>query len=441
MTHGLNLLTDGAATTRTCLTASAGVLSRVQGWMAQLSQRSPRLVTIGNLGLVIVVGLIDFATGLDVSVSLLYLFPVCLGTWFVGRGDGVLVSLASALAWLAADVLGRSPMSHPLVPLWNAITLAATFAVVAFLLAALKRKNETLEATVMRRTATLRREVAERIEAEERLTKANTALTATREELQRSLADLHYSHRELQSTQIQLIEAAKSESIGRLAAGVAHEVKNPLMTLSLGTDYFINRGSGSPEEAALLQDMKEVVRRSSNIINLLLDFAKPRPVHFQNEDLNALIETSLSLARHQLAAHRVTVFREFQKDLPLVPLDRNRVEHVLVNLLINAAHAMPDGGTLTVRTRVQPAVMTTGGEPSFATVEIEDTGHGISSEHLAKVFEPFFTTKPPGQGTGLGLSIVQKIMQIHGGSISLANRNEGGARATLTFNLLTKEKP
>ena len=101
---------------------------------------------------------------------------------------------------------------------------------------------------------------------------------------------------------------------------------------------------------------------------------------------------------------------------------------------------MPDGGTLTVRTRTQPASATTGGEPGFATVEIEDTGHGIPQQQLAKVFEPFFTTKPPGHGTGLGLSIVQKIMQIHGGSISLANRNEGGVRATLTFNLQPKEK-
>lgn len=439
MTHTVHLLTDITTTSRHCLEAGARLLRNAQAWIAQISQGSPRLASLGNLVLVIGDGLIDYATGLEVSVSLLYLLPVCLGTWLLGRVAGILFSLSSALAWLAADLLGRSSVGHPLVPIWNTVTLAATFIVVALLLAALRTKNETLEAAVWARTATLLREISERTQAEEHLRKTNAELIAAHDESERLLSDLQVSHVELRNTQLQLIEAAKSESIGRLAAGVAHEVKNPLMTLSLGADYFLNRGGTNPDETALLHDMKEAVRRGSNIINLLLDFAKPRSLQFQSEDLNSILETSLSLARQQLAANRVVVVRELRNDLPPVPLDRNRVEHVLVNLLINAAQAMPDGGTLTVRTSLLPALTEADGEAGFAQVEIEDTGCGISPQQLSKVFEPFFTTKPPGQGTGLGLSIVQKIMQIHGGSISLANRTEGGARATLTFKLSAKE--
>ena len=215
--------------------------------------------------------------------------------------------------------------------------LAGMFAVVAVVLAALKRTKENLEATVSQRTAKLREEVAERRRAEEQLRQANA---------------------ELQRTQMQLIEAAKMETVGRMAAGVAHEVKNPLMTLSMGADYFLQRKPANDDEAALLQDMKEAVRRASNIINLMLDFSKPHPLQLAAEDLNAIIETSLNLVRHQLLQQRVNVVRQLQPGLPPVPLDRTRMEHVFVNLITNAAQAMPGGGTLTVRTAFHEASAT-----------------------------------------------------------------------------------
>ena len=133
--------------------------------------------------------------------------------------------------------------------------------------------------------------------------------------------------------------------------------------------------------------------------------------------------------------------RQLQPGLPPVPLDRARLEHVLLNLITNAVQAMAGGGTLTVRTAFHEASATPPGEPPQITVDIEDTGPGIPAEHLSKVFEPFYTTKSPGQGTGLGLAIVRKIVQIHGGTITLGNRPEGGARATLTFDLKPKEQP
>lgn len=377
-------------------------------------------IAVASLALVLGIGVADYMTGLDVSVTLLYLGPVGFSAWCAGRGLGVFVAGTSAVIWLGADLLGRGSIGQPLVPIWNTLMLAGIFAVVAVLLAALKRTNENLETTVWQRTEKLREEIAERRRAEEQLRQANS---------------------ELQRTQMQLIEAAKMEMVGRMAAGVAHEVKNPLMTLSMGADYFLQRKPASDDEAALLQDMKEAVRRASNIINMMLDFSKPRPLQLADEDLKVIIENSLNLVRHQLLQQRVSVVREFQTGLPPVPLDRPRMEHVFVNLITNAVQAMAGGGTLTVRTAFHEASATPPGKPPQITVDIEDTGPGIPGEHLAKVFEPFYTTKAPGQGTGLGLAIVRKIVQIHDGTVTLGNRPEGGARATLTFNLKPKEQP
>ncbi len=369
-------------------------------------------ITAACLGLVVVVAVVDYLTGVDLSVSLLYLVPVCWCSWSAGRRAGVLVAAASAEAWLTAVLLDGAPIQHPWVLVCNTLTLGGIFTLVATLMATLQGTQAVLEAKVVTRTAKLGREVAERRWAE---------------------AQLRQAHAELQRTQMQLIEAAKMEAVGRLAAGVAHEVKNPLMTLGMGTDYFLQRRASSSDEATLLQDMKDAVHRATGIIDLMLDFSKPRPLRLAPEDLNAIAESALGLLRLQLLKQHIEVRRLLDPALPQLPLDRTRIEHVLVNLFTNAVQAMPEGGTLTVRSAFQQAA---GTDDSPAVIlEVEDSGPGIPHEHLPKVFEPFYTTKPPGQGTGLGLAIVHRILQIHGGSIALGNRPDGGARATLTFNL------
>jgi len=113
---------------------------------------------------------------------------------------------------------------------------------------------------------------------------------------------------------------------------------------------------------------------------------------------------------------------------------------ILVNVMVNAMQAMPPGGTLTVRTLSSAPFGGASDAPEGVIVEIDDTGHGIMVENAGKLFEPFFTTKPPGQGTGLGLTIARKIMEIHGGSIQLTNHKQGGARATLQFNIRPKDE-
>jgi C4-dicarboxylate-specific signal transduction histidine kinase len=387
----------------------------------------PMPVIVGLLlGLITAIGWVDYLTGLEFSVSLLYLIPIAIGTWVAGRSMGNVVALASAGVWLGADFLARHTYGHWLVPVWNTLTLAISFLVVAALLASLREANEGLEHIVTRRTKALQAENAER--------------RRTEEELLRSLDDVRQTHAELQRTQFQLIESAKMESVGRLAAGIAHEVKNPLMTLSLGVDYLLNRRTENPDEAQLTQDMKEAVHRASSVINVLLDYARPRPLQRTREDIHEVIENSLTLVRHQLIKQHVAVVREFDITLPSQFLDRTRIEQVFVNLFLNAMQAMPPGGTLTVRTFASALRGSDSDAPPGMIVEVDDTGHGIMPENAGKLFEPFFTTKPPGQGTGLGLAIVRRIMEIHGGSIRLSNRKEGGARATLQFKTQPEEE-
>lgn len=418
--------------------------SRWNDVMAFLGSWSKAWITAASLQLVVVVGVIDLVTGYEVSVSLFYLLPVSLSTWFAGRATGASVAAFSTVVWLAADLVRRPHYHHPLTPVWNALIMGLWFAVVVTLLDVLRWTYANLEATVLHRTEKLQNEIEERCRVEEQLTQTNADLRVIRQQLQESLDDLRKSHTELQHTQLQLIEAAKMEFIGRMAAGIAHEVKNPLMTLSLGADYLFERGSARHDEVELLKDMKDAVQRASGIINLLMDYSKPRPLQLVNEDVNSIIESSLELMRHQLIKQNVSVVQQLQGGLPPLLLDKRRMQHVFLNLFTNAVQAMSNGGRLTVRTRgeadpiSQAAGGATGSGSGRVIVEVEDTGPGVPPEHIASLFEPFFTTKGTGEGTGLGLSIVQRIVRIHGGSISAGNCPEGGARFVLTFTYRAK---
>ncbi len=391
-----------------------------------------RLVSASMTLLVFAVGWVDYSTGEELSVSVLYLVPICLSTWWIGRGWGLAMALASAVAWLAADSAASQRQGHLLLPYWNTVVLLGFFGIVVYLLSAWKASHEGLESTVEDRTSALRREIREHRQAEDGLTQVNDELSQSREQLVEALADLQKSHAELKATQWQLIEATKLESIGRLAAGVAHEVKNPLMTLTMVADYLAQVvPADEPDAPSMLQDMRDAIQRANRVISELLEFSGPGTLTLQPEDLHAIVDRALSLVKLELARHHIDMVRQFGAALPALPMDRNKIEQVLVNIFMNAIQAMPQGGTLTVRTSAAAA----GGSGAGAiTVEIDDTGPGIPDAYLTKVFEPFFTTKTAGQGTGLGLCVARQIIQLHGGTIELGNRTEGGARVTIVLN-------
>jgi PAS domain S-box-containing protein len=295
------------------------------------------------------------------------------------------------------------------------------------------------------------RDITARKQAATQLQEANAELARKQQELQAALAELQKSHEEVKAAQFQLIQAEKMQSVGRLAAGVAHEVKNPLAILKMGLDYFSRNLPGNDPSAALvLDDMNEAIQRADLIIMGLLDFSVPHALNQHSENLSAIAEQSLALVRPFLETneHPIQVLTELSPTLPPVFLDRNKIMQVFVNVLTNAIHAMPNGGRLVVRTLSRPlqpgeldrdagsrlADRFRAGE-TVAIAEIVDSGSGIPPDKLERIFDPFFTTKPTGKGTGLGLTVTKKIVELHGGAIDIRNRPEGGVQVTLFFKV------
>ena len=255
---------------------------------------------------------------------------------------------------------------------------------------------------------------------------------------------LKKSHEELKATQLQLIHAAKMESVGRLAAGVAHEVKNPLAVILQGLSY-LSRPLANSEDgnvALALNYAKEAVRNADTVIRGLLDFSALKEMEMHPQKLNAVVEQALVLIKHELDRAHIHLVKDLDPHLLPLRLDKNKMEQVLINLFVNAVHAMPKGGTLAVRTFARPLTsydVVRGnrwnenfrlGEP-VVLVEIEDTGFGIPETVLPKIFDPFFTAKPTGKGSGLGLTVTKNIIELHGGTIDVRNRKEGGVKVTL----------
>ncbi len=282
------------------------------------------------------------------------------------------------------------------------------------------------------------RDITERKRAAERLEQSAGALTE-------ALADLRKSHEELKTTQLILIQTEKMESLGRLAAGVAHEVKNPLSQIVLAADYL----AGSLPEAdanqrMVLDDIRHAVGRADTIVRGLLDFSAPKELALRAQDFNDIVRQALALMKPTFLAAHAELAIEFSEALPPVEVDGLKIEQVFINLCTNAIHSMPQGGKLTVRTF---AAEFTDGErdpgakvadrlrtgDSVVIAEFCDCGHGIPPDKLALIYDPFFTTKPTGKGTGLGLTVSRKIVELHGGRLLIENRPEGGVRARVIF--------
>ena len=192
--------------------------------------------------------------------------------------------------------------------------------------------------------------------------------------------------------------------------------------------------------------MNDALHRADSIIMGLLDFSAPGKVDLRPGDLNTLLRSSLNQVKHELMRAQITVATEFCDNLPPALVDATKIKQVFVNALTNAVHAMPGGGTLTVRTYLkkltpEEAKPSPGARQTHEfrvgvrvlVTEIDDTGTGVPDDKLARVFEPFFTTKEAGKGTGLGLTVSRKIVELHEGSIQLQNLDPSGARITVTL--------
>ena len=273
--------------------------------------------------------------------------------------------------------------------------------------------------------------------------------------LMSDISDRKRADDELKAAQSQLMQLEKLHSIGQLAAGVAHEVKNPLQVILVGLQYVSDSPlARDPEIGSVVGEMRDALHRANAVVQDLLDFASPRELGMQPRPINTLIEKALRFVRHDLSKAGVKVIANLATNLPDALVDPTKIEQVFVNLFTNSCHAMPSGGTLTVVTREK--IMTPAECPkhdsgdrsgmrfrageSVLAIEIRDTGTGVPTEKLGRIFEPFFTTKSTGKGTGLGLSVTQKIMDLHRGKISIENHPGGGVIATLILKAINRAK-
>ncbi len=267
-----------------------------------------------------------------------------------------------------------------------------------------------------------------------------------RKKMERALQE---AYAKLKETQSHLIQAGKMEAIGRMASGVAHEVKNPLGIVLQSVNYLESELPQMEERyVEILRIIKDNIKRADNIIRALVDFSRATELKLKPEDINVILQDSLALIKHRVKLESITVIKELEEGLPKILADRGKMEQVFVNIFLNSIYAMPNGGKLFIRTystqlnkikfrvgrRKRDGDYFEPGERAVV-VEIEDTGSGIPKERLQKVFDPFFTTKGIGEGAGLGLTVTRNIIDLHKGIINIESEEGKGTSVIITLKV------
>jgi C4-dicarboxylate-specific signal transduction histidine kinase len=271
----------------------------------------------------------------------------------------------------------------------------------------LRTLNEELDRKVTDRTAHLETEITERKKAEN--------------ELKRKTEELR------EMTQ-QLWQTAKMASVGELAASIAHELNNPLATVSLRIESLLAQTPEDDTSHKTLKIVEQEVERMGNLIVNLLQFSRRTQQQISTLDVCDEIEKTLELIHYHLRKHNIQIVKEFSPDAPKIHADRQQLRQLFLNLFTNASDAMLKGGTLTIRVTKIP-------ESDNIIIEIADTGTGIPPDILPRVTEPFFTTKPEGKGTGLGLAICRRIVREHNGEFEIMSDGIPGRGTTVRISL------
>ncbi len=239
-------------------------------------------------------------------------------------------------------------------------------------------------------------------------------------------------HRELEAAQSQLVHTEKIASLGRMAAGVAHEINNPLAGILIYAELLQRDLTAHDSHRENLEVIINQTMRCQQIVNRLLDFSRLTLGQRKLFDVNDIVHRCVELISHQAFFHNIKVIEHLDPLLPQIVGDPGQLQQVFTNLLLNAADAMQGQGQIIITSRPAP-------QGDGVIMAFTDTGSGIPPEIRDKIFEPFFTTKPPGKGTGLGLSIVYGVIQRHGGTIEADSPAGGGTTFTVRLPLESKE--
>jgi signal transduction histidine kinase len=240
----------------------------------------------------------------------------------------------------------------------------------------------------------------------------------------------------LQQRELEILHQQQLAAVGQLAAGLAHELRNPLMPMKM----LVQKALARPDDAGMkrhqLEVISEEIQRLEKLISEFLDFARPQALEKRSIELDAVVRQAIDLVAPRAAAQQI----EIQAQLPREPVfalaDPARIQQVLLNLLLNSLDAMPEAGQIQVSLEQRPL---RNAEGDRIVVRVSDSGRGIMPELLPRLFEPFVSTKPTG--TGLGLTISQRIIEDHDGTLSAANRPEGGALFEISLPLPRSYEP
>ncbi len=270
-----------------------------------------------------------------------------------------------------------------------------------------------------------------------------------RQSLLQKLAEVNtalmHERNEVTQLQMQLIQAEKLESLGRLAAGVAHEVRNPLAMLQMGVDFYTRRpGPKDENEETMMEMMHDAIARANRIIVEMIDVSKSTQLEIKTDDIVTCVREVLNLTRHNVIKESINVIEKFPESLPKLQFDRSKIEQVLVNLISNAIDASPREATLEISAsmgsvgRVIPdkglrKLKQPRRGDEVVIIEVRDYGQGIPEDKIGKIFDPFFTTKPTGVGTGLGLSVSKTIVELHNGMLTIENAPPCGVRSRIVL--------
>jgi len=274
-----------------------------------------------------------------------------------------------------------------------------------------------------------RDEVGELAESFNRMTASLQKATDSYQSLTRTLEEkVKEKTKELRATQDFLIQSEKLASLGKLAAGIAHEINNPLTSILINSHLVLERTECEDPLASNIRLIIDETTRCSAIVRGLLEFARQTPPEMTLVDINEVIESTLLIMKTQALVHKVKVMKNLTDDLPQIMVDVGKIKQVFTNVVLNALDAMSDGGVLTITSR-------TSSDNNCVEIMFQDNGRGIVKENLRRIFDPFFTTKGT-KGTGLGLSISYGIIQQHNGVIEVQSEVGKGTMITMRLPLL-----